>query len=195
VKASLATFAHLGCLLDGQVQGTLTDAVTAAPLAGATIEAWQGSKLVRSAVTGSDGAYRLPLLSGSYTLKLSAAGYQSEEVSPLVIAAGQVTPVDHTLGICSTVEGLSLSINPLRANLGEMVTFTAQISGGSAPVNYNWTFGDGTTASGSMVSRTFTQPGLVTVSLTADNACSYPQTVTGNLIAATYVLHMPVINQ
>jgi DNA-binding beta-propeller fold protein YncE len=57
-----------------------------------------------------------------------------------------------------------ISIAPGNAtDVGSAIVFNATVSGGTAPLNSNWTFGDGSRASGANASHTWTRPGNYTV--------------------------------
>jgi PKD repeat protein len=66
--------------------------------------------------------------------------------------------------------GLALSIDPSPAEIGVPVTFTTAATGGLSPYAYNWSFGDGTSQTGSIVTHTFTSPKLYSVKLTASDS-------------------------
>ena len=61
---------------------------------------------------------------------------------------------------------------PFTVNAGSPLTFSqATESGGTAPFTYSWTFGDGTTASGSLnPSHTYANPGTDTATVTVTDA-------------------------
>jgi subtilisin family serine protease len=59
----------------GIVQGSVTDAVDTQPIAGATVQVYQGDSLVRAAQTNAEGVYRLALAPGNYRLEATAANY------------------------------------------------------------------------------------------------------------------------
>jgi PKD repeat protein len=67
---------------------------------------------------------------------------------------------------------LSVAFTPLTANIGDPVVFTASVSGAGGVdasdqvSSFLWNFGDGKTASGRIVSHTFSDPGTPTVTLT-----------------------------
>lgn len=46
------------------------------------------------------------------------------------------------------------------------VSFTSTVNGGASPYSYSWTFGDGSTGSGSMTSHVYSAPGTYTAVLT-----------------------------
>ena len=75
VKASLATLAHMGCLVTGGVQGHVTDAATGLPLT-ATV-ALTGTLGGTYQLQADDaGYYEQPAEPDSYTLRATAPGYR-----------------------------------------------------------------------------------------------------------------------
>src|SRR5207253_6989061 len=60
------------------------------------------------------------------------------------------------------------------------VTFTATTSGGTLPYTISWTFGDGSSATGAVVSHTFTSAQSFTVTESAKDSSSPQQTVTSS---------------
>ncbi|MFB9238951.1 S8 family serine peptidase [Plantactinospora siamensis] len=70
----------------GRVTGTVTNAGTGAPLAGATV-----SSEGRSATTGADGRYTLTLPAGEHTVTATAYGYASQTATVTVPEGGAVT--------------------------------------------------------------------------------------------------------
>ena len=61
--------------------------------------------------------------------------------------------------------GASFTYSPTSPTTGQTVTFTATVSGGTAPYSYNWSFGDGTIGTGSSTSHTYQAATTYTVSL------------------------------
>ncbi len=62
----------------GQVSGTVIDANTSAPIAGATVNILQGAHLIASTLTDSSGNYLIPNLApGSYIMNACATNYQT----------------------------------------------------------------------------------------------------------------------
>ncbi len=195
VKAAVASFAHMGCLLDGQVNGVVRAADGAAPLAGAQVSAWQDGRLVRTVETGVDGRYWLPLLAGTYTVKFSSQGYQSSSQESVAVVKNETVTVDGELTACDTVQGTAFVFDPPVPLVQQTVAFTASVSGGAQPITYTWSFGDGEAAAGPQVSHSYALPGLYTVTLSANNACDYARTATGNLAVGLTVLYMPLIEK
>lgn len=173
-KAALATFAHMGCLLEGEVSGTVTDQVSGLPIAGASVEAWQNGIQVDDTSTLADGNYQLPLQPGSYSIWFRAQDYLAKEYPNINILQNQTHQLDASLTPCIFVRDTQAQTSNLSPEIGETVYFTATISGGALPVTYEWDFGDGSTATGAQVNHAFAERGSYVVSLTANNPCGVP---------------------
>jgi Carboxypeptidase regulatory-like domain len=83
----------------GTLTGTVVDAATAKPIAGAVVRAaspqLQGEQLV---VTDSTGTYRLPQLPpGVYTLRFGKEKYQSDSRGDIALNADQTLRVNSAL--------------------------------------------------------------------------------------------------
>src|SRR5690606_1019472 len=79
---------------NGTVSGRLTDAETGAPLAGARVEAVTGARVVASAFSGTDGAYRLTNVpAGTYVLVVTLLGYETQRIEGIRVIAGETTLV------------------------------------------------------------------------------------------------------
>jgi hypothetical protein len=84
VKASLATLAHMGCLVTGGVQGHVTDAATGLPLT-ATV-ALTGTLGGTYQLQADDaGYYEQPVEPDRYTLRATAPGYRPATASGLAV--------------------------------------------------------------------------------------------------------------
>ncbi len=68
------------------------------------------------------------------------------------------------------LQDVTISASPTTAVVGTPIAFTAQVSGGTAPYGYAWTFGDGTTSNAASPSHSYSQPGHYTVSVTVTDA-------------------------
>jgi hypothetical protein len=88
LTAGAATLA--GQTTQGVISGRLLDSVTGRPIGGAAIE--YSSSSAGTARSGADGYYYLPLLSpGLYRVRVSAAGYQAQELEELELpVAGRI---------------------------------------------------------------------------------------------------------
>ena len=96
---------------------------------------------------------------GTYTVTVTA----TDEYGKTGTASGTVVIV----GPPTVKAGSAFSVNA-----GASTTFSqATESGGTAPFTYSWTFGDGTTASGSLnPSHTYANPGTFTATVTVTDA-------------------------
>ena len=80
----------------------------------------------------------------------------------------------------------SFTWSPTSPQVGQQVTFTASASGGTSPYTFSWTFGDGSSATGAIVTHIYSSPGTFTVNLTAKDSGSPQQTATSQqLITVT----------
>lgn len=77
----------------GTVAGRITDRVTQAPVPGANIEAVTTvGRVVASAVTDADGAYRLVSVpAGAYSIVVTVAGYHTVRIPNVRVLAGQTS--------------------------------------------------------------------------------------------------------
>ena len=80
---------------------------------------------------------------------------------------------------------VGFSSTPISPTLGQAVTFTATASGGTPPYTFNWSFGDGATASGTSVSHTFAQSGSYNVSITARDSSGYGNSQHSPIVVAS----------
>lgn len=83
----------------GTIAGTVTDFETAAPIQGATIEIEGGA----STTTDANGDYSFNVAAGTYTLNASAANYEDETVTGVVVVVDQTTTADIAMVPSSTV--------------------------------------------------------------------------------------------
>jgi hypothetical protein len=120
VKASLATFAHMGCLIEGktgELTGTVIDAATQTPIHGARLtlinedSAWDYTLL---AETDVNGQYRFEAASGWHTLFADAKDYLYSAIGEIYINQGEtvvqdaeLAPVEETMQYFPLVEGSS----------------------------------------------------------------------------------------
>jgi len=99
----------------GAIAGTITDSVTTAPIAGATIAVRLGGSIIFMDITDDNGNYSIEgVAPGSYTVSASKSGYQTNIVGAIV-TAGTTTLVD-----------LALSPNP-----GEVSGIVTDLSTGT----------------------------------------------------------------
>src|SRR5207244_9157660 len=68
--------------------------------------------------------------------------------------------------------------SPSSPQVGQQVTLTGSVSGGTAPYTFSWAFGDGSTGSGQSTTHTYSSPGTFTLTLTVKDSSSSQQTAT-----------------
>ena len=103
-------------------------------------------------------------LPGAYTTTLAA--WNTCTLTPTRRA------VTLTVAPCEVISGVAVAWQPPAPRAGEVITFSAQVTGGSPPRHLAWSFGDGARASGAVVTHAYTAPVAYTLALTAANGCS-----------------------
>jgi VCBS repeat-containing protein len=97
---------------------------------------------------------------------------------------------------CRPISGLSISLSPDAGLPGALVTLTGTATAGTQPIAYSWDLGDGSDILvGNPVTHTFptlVTPAIYTVTLTADNACLGPATLSVPILAVPYTLYLPL---
>ncbi|HNT78295.1 MAG TPA: M4 family metallopeptidase, partial [Anaerolineae bacterium] len=79
----------------GELNGTVTNASTSAPIAGAQIEAVTNPTF--NATTDAAGEYAMSVIAGTYVVTASAFGYNTASASGVVVAEGAPTTQDFAL--------------------------------------------------------------------------------------------------
>ncbi len=83
----------------GTVAGTIIDATSSLPIAGATVQIFQGQTFIKEVNTNGSGFYSAPdLAPGNYTVHATASGYSGQEKGA-VVDIGATTTVDFSLTI------------------------------------------------------------------------------------------------
>jgi hypothetical protein len=192
-KAALGTFAHMGCLLEGKLSGTVREAGTNQPISGAKVELLQGGQVLRSTITQGDGSYQLGLIPGTYDVRFTALDHLGETVPDVQVDQGQNRLLDASLQPCIFAKEVSFSFDPFRPQVDESVAFSAQVGAGETPITYTWDFDDGQNASGQSVTHAFTAQGGYLVELTANNACGVPASTTRFVPVDMELFYLPLI--
>src|SRR5713226_630943 len=111
----------------GAITGTITDS-TGAVIPGAVVEATNnGTGQQRTVTTGADGTYNIGLLPpGVYSLKITANGFKTTEVSKLTVNVTETPVLDRKLEIGTqaeqiTVEANAEAIQTTNASLGTVL--------------------------------------------------------------------------
>jgi len=131
--------------------------------------------------TGTGAAvYHTYSTTGSYsvvlTAKDSSPSQQTATSQQTITVTSPPPPPSLT---ASFTESLSNSV------VGQTVSFTGSASGGTAPYNYAWNFGDASTGSGSSASHIYQTAGVYTVVLTVTDAAGHVVSAT-NTVTAPY---------
>src|SRR5437773_2177605 len=92
----------------------------------------------------------------------------------------QTATSQQSVSVSSPPPSLTASFvySPSTPQVGQQVTFTASVSGGTAPYTDSWSFGDGSTGTGPSVTHTYSSAGSFTVTLTVKDSGVPQQTVT-----------------
>lgn len=193
VKASLAAFAHMGCLTEPGLTGAVKDAASSEPVSGASVEVRLDDVLVGESHTNQAGAYFVPLPSEDYTVTFLSADHRTEKMEDVHIAPNQVTPLNISLQPCTTVKDVSFSFTPFTPQTQESISFTSTVGAGAPPLSYIWDFGDGNAATGQGTAHAYDSKGGYTTNLTVDNACLNPKTFQTTIIVDAELIFLPLV--
>ena len=72
---------------------------------------------------------------------------------------------------CEPVDILIYAYTPINLEVGQLITFSTSATG-TLPIDYTWDFADGTSATGNLVTHTYTSAGTYHIGIRATNACS-----------------------
>ena len=118
----------------------------------------------------------------SYTTYPNYSYYQTASVQSYQVPTYTYYPSNQYVNNTNTSNGLGLtcSVDPVSATVGQPVTWTAVASGGTAPYTYSWSGSGGLSGSQSSVTNYYNTPGqqnaLISVTsangLTSTHACS-----------------------
>jgi hypothetical protein len=179
-KTRIGSFqvANCGAVQTGTLQGTVTDANTSAPIAGALVDAGSGL----SATTDGTGFYSIPNMpAGSYSVTASAAGYNSSVATGVVINAGQttiqnfaLTPAAGCTVNCLRVSAIQLQAGATRTNARVTVVDENGVGVSRATVSAHWDYPGGTS---DMTARTNTS-GIANIRLNVTTPGTYTITIT-----------------
>ncbi len=81
----------------GSIQGTVTNAITSLPIAGASVSVFQNRTLIASSTTNGSGTYTISdLPPDSYVVLVSATGFQ-QQIEGATVSSGMTTTADFAL--------------------------------------------------------------------------------------------------
>jgi hypothetical protein len=99
-----------GQLLQGTINGNVTDSSQAALAGAKVVVTEQGTGFQRDTVTSAAGVYTLPELPpGSYTVRISASGFQPYTRTGVVVTVQTTTRVDAALAVGGVSESVTVS--------------------------------------------------------------------------------------
>src|SRR5437016_1021480 len=88
---------------------------------------------------------------------------------------GSATPMTEFFG---NPLSTTFTYSPSSPQVGQQITFTTSASGGTTPYSFSWSFGDGSTGTGSSATHAYSSAGSFTVILTVKDSSSPQQTAT-----------------
>jgi PKD domain len=110
---------------------------------------------------------------GSTTVFFRPITGPGDNNAPDEVASSSGEPIDFTVQISAQLK-ITASATPKRASVGQSVTFSAAAADlpPGADVTYDWSFGDGTTASGAQVTHAYSVIGQYAAAVTASVSAS-----------------------
>jgi len=92
------SFEHLAESLNGTLSGTVVNAATGEPVAGASVIVGEfEARVSPTDVTAGDGSFAIPAAAGSYPLTIQARGFGSRTLDPVTVEAGETTAATYPL--------------------------------------------------------------------------------------------------
>src|SRR5438552_13231968 len=109
--------------------------------------------------------------SGSYIVTLTVKDSSTSQ---------QTATTQQTVSVSNPAQTLtgSFTYSPASPQTGQFVSFTGSASGGTPPYSFSWSFGDGSTGTGSSVTHAYSSAGSYTVTLSIKDSGSPQQTAT-----------------
>ena len=93
----------------------------------------------------------------------------SRDIIAIILLISTITPAAfHAVNAQSLAA--SFTYSPAQPARTETIAFTASASGGIAPYSFSWSFGDGSSTTGSTVSHSYASSGVYTVNLTVTDS-------------------------
>jgi PKD repeat protein len=132
---------------------------------------------------------------GTFTLKLFAQDPSSSETYKLGLTV--LCKDLNKNGICDDQEkftSIDVKATPNHGTTPLQVQFTCKATGGSAPISYAWTFGDGKTSVSQNPSHIYENKGSYTAMCTAKDSLNTTISGTASVIVTDYINLAPVAN-
>jgi hypothetical protein len=110
VFLTLLTSDGMAQLLQGTIDGNVTDPTQAAVVAARVTATEEQTNFTRDTTTNSAGGYTLPTLPpGTYTIKVGAPGFQTYTKTGVIVVVNSVTRVDVSLNVGQVSESLTVA--------------------------------------------------------------------------------------
>jgi hypothetical protein len=128
-----------------------------------TVDFGDGTRQSLGAISGNTTVQHSYAVAGTYTvsaLATEASGFTEQVSTSVTILPGQPP-------------GVIITASDSTPNIGQVITFTAQVSGATSTVqSFQWDFGDGTTATttGNQITKAYATPGTKVVRVTVIQA-------------------------
>jgi len=172
------------------IHGVVTDACTGQPIKAKIfiVSHDRDSSHVYSSLPVGD--YHRPILAGTYSMTVSAPGYQSQTINNITVANKTTVIRDIALTPLPPVADFSADVT---SGCHATIHFTNQ-SQAPAGSTFLWDFGDGQTSTDENPVHTYANSGTYTVSLTVTNSCTGNATKTRSNYITITLPSVPVAN-
>lgn len=138
-------------LASGVVKGVVTDAVTTQPIVGALISLVQGSTVVTTGLTDTQGSYFIITGVGNYTVNASAQNYQTQSTDASVTNEGTAVKNFALEPFPGTITGTVTSASTTDPLVGAVVV----VYKGRNPIDYALTDSNGNYTIGGLATGTY----------------------------------------
>lgn len=167
-------FAFVNQCLNG-IHGTVVDAVSKAPIAGATINILGHDDQYSTISTGLAGDFHRPIKAGTYNVRITKNGYEPYETQVTVADNEAITISAEMVALEGLVADFTVDVTAVA--VGGSVHFTDN-SWGVQLTNWDWEFEGGTPATSTAQNPTVTynEAGAFGVRLTVTNAAGESDT-------------------
>ncbi len=141
-------------IVAGQVTGAAGEPLVAQLTFSPTVQT--GENLAQVVTTSLDGSFIARLQPAVYSLRVAASDYLTHTRTGITVTVGVTESLAISLTYCTPITVAAVTYEPLQPKVGELVVFTAAVTGGLGTLNYRWDFGSGeTTVSGITASYRF----------------------------------------
>ncbi len=89
-------------------------------------------------------------------------------------SSGNTATVRHTVLVSTPVLNVTITVTPNPPIAGQTATLSANVTGGTPPYTYSWSFGDGSSGTGNPVTHSYPVKGSFTTSVTVTDSSTPP---------------------